>query len=102
MSVWLSESEYRQSDPVAAGLTINVAFLQEIKDDHVEFRERLEGTRQHFSSLTESQKKRPVDTARLLGELRDELETYFALEEFYGYFQNAAVTNPSVGLKAAF
>jgi len=96
MSVWLSESEYRQSGAASVGLTLNVAFLQEIKQDNVEFRELLARVRFHFQNVEPSQKNRPVETARLLSELRDELETYFALEEFYGYFQNAEVNNPSV------
>ena len=100
MSVWLSESEYRQSGAASVGLTLNVAFLQEIKEDNVEFRQLLDKVRDHFQNVETSQKKRPVETARLLGELRDELETYFALEEFYGYFQNAEVKNPSVCLRA--
>ena len=100
MSLWLSESEYRQSGAAAVGLTLNVAFFQEIKEDNVEFRQLVDKVRLHFQNVKDSQKNRPVETSRLLAELRDELETYFALEEFYGYFQNAEVNNPSVCHKA--
>ncbi len=99
MSVWLSESEYRQSGATQTGLTINVAFLQEIKED-VGLQDLIEKTRQHFSTAGTSVRNRPIDTARVLNDLRDELETYFALEEFYGYFQNAEVVNPSVSHQA--
>jgi hypothetical protein len=99
MSVWLSESEYRQSGATQTGLTINVAFLQEIKED-VRFQDLIESTRQHFVTAEAHVRNRPIDTARVLNELRDELETYFALEEFYGYFQNAEVVNPSVSHQA--
>ena len=40
MSTWISETEFRQSGAAAAGITINVAFLQEIKTDYG-FRELL-------------------------------------------------------------
>jgi hypothetical protein len=42
----------------------------------------------------------PRVAAEMLGELRDGLETYFALEEFYGYFEQSAVQNPCVSQKA--
>ena len=101
MSVWLSESEYRQSGAAQTGLTINVAFLQEIKED-IGLQELVENARNHFLNAESSVRSRPIDTARVLNELRDELETYFALEEFYGYFQNAEVVNPSVSRQADF
>ena len=99
MSVWLSESEYRQSGATATGLTINVAFLQEIKED-IRLQDLIEQTRQHFLTAESTVRNRPIETARVLNDLRDELETYFALEEFYGYFQNAEVANPSVSHQA--
>ena len=99
MSVWLSESEYRQSGAATTGLTINVAFLQEIKED-VQLQDLIQHTRQHFLTAESSTRNRPIETARVLNRLRDELETYFALEEFYGYFQNAEVVNPSVSHQA--
>lgn len=99
MSVWLSESEYRQSGATQTGLTINVAFLQEIKED-IGLQDLIENARQHFMTAESSVRNRPIVTAHVLNELRDELETYFALEEFYGYFQNAEVVNPSVSHRA--
>ncbi len=92
MSVWMSERDFRQGGAAAVGFTINVAFLQEIKEDY-EFRQLLNNIQQHLSAPTELPARQ---ASELLGQLRDELETYFALEEFYGYFQHSAETNPSV------
>ena len=92
MSVWLTESEYRQSGAAAVGITINAAFLQEIKDDNVEFRALITDTCRNMSRVDIE----PLDVAQWLGDLRDSLETYFALEEFYGYFNQAQVINPAV------
>ncbi len=109
MSTWMSEKEFRQSDAESAGVTINVAFLQEIKSDFG-FRDLLnrvyqrlspEGLNSNHNSIgIESKAVSPRQAAEMLGELRDELETYFALEEFYGYFQKSEIENPNVSLKA--
>ena len=99
MSVWLSESEYRQSGAAQTGLTINVAFLQEIKED-IGLQDLIEKTRLQFISAESNVRNRSIETSRVLNDLRDELETYFALEEFYGYFQNAEIVNPSVSHQA--
>ncbi len=97
MSVWLTESEFRQSGGAAAGITINAAFLQEIKDDHVEFRALITDTCRNMSRIDIE----AADVVRWLGDLRDSLETYFALEEFYGYFKQAQVINPAVSHHAS-
>lgn len=99
MSTWLSEKEFRQSGAESAGVTINVAFLQEIKTDF-SFRSVLNEVYFKFRPVAESEKLSPRVAAELLGDLRDELETYFALEEFYGYFNQSAVNNPCVNQKA--
>jgi hypothetical protein len=107
MSTWLSEKEFRQSGAESAGITINVAFLQEIKSDFG-FRDLLNDVyhqlkpvprREVFEDESGDQVP-PRVAAEMLGELRDGLETYFALEEFYGYFQQAEVLNPCVSQKA--
>ena len=92
MSVWMSEKEFRQSDPGSIGVTINVAFLKEIKED-CGFREVLNSV---YQQLNFEISLHPRKAAELLAGLRDELETYFALEEFFGYFEHSAVANPSV------
>lgn len=96
MSIWLTESEFRQSGAAAMGVTLNHAFLADIKDDHVELRELVKLNRNRLGD----QPVEPSQTLAWLNELRDELETYFALEEFYGYFNHAAISNPSVSRSA--
>ena len=98
MSVWMSEREFRQGGAEAVGVTINVPFLQEIKQDF-EFRQLLSKV-YHQLNMEDGEKLSPRRAAELLSDLRDELETYFALEEFYGYFDRSAETNPSVSKKA--
>ena len=97
MSVWLTESEFRQSGAASVGITINAAFLQEIKDDNVEFRALVTDT---CCNMAQGELE-ATDVARWLGDLRDSLETYFALEEFYGYFSQAQVINPAVSHQAS-
>jgi len=102
----MSETEFRQSGADSVGVTINVAFLQEIKSDFG-FRDvlnqvyyQLNSDGQDFSDDTESASMSPRQAAEMLIELRDELETYFALEEFYGYFHRSAIENPIVSQQA--
>ena len=97
MSTWLTESEFRQSGARATGVTINVAFLQEIKQDNVKLTAILKDTVELLSSEEKVEPKAAVDQ---LVALQDVLETHFALEEFYGYFQNALVTNPAISPRA--
>ena len=78
-------------------LTINAAFLQEIKQDNVHFNQLLKSI---ATGLSDRPHVRPRVLAELLTRLRDELETHFALEEFYGYFDQAAMTNPEISRKA--
>ncbi len=104
MSTWLSETEYRQSGAESAGVTINVAFLQEIKTDFG-FREVLNEVFRQLKPddpkhSLRGNKATPKQAAELLSNLRDELETYFTLEEFYGYFSQSKVSNPRVSQKA--
>jgi len=97
---WLSEQEYRLSGAEATGVTFNVAFLLEIKSDFG-FRDLLCRVRAQLSPEPNVDLVSPRQAADLLSDLRDELETYFALEEFYGYFKEAEIENPPVSRKAA-
>lgn len=94
---WVTKREYRESSAGCIGLTVNSAFLREIKEDHVEFRERLE-TCLLLATVAPHRSIREL-TDHCQG-LLDELETYFALEEFYGYFPSALEIEPSVSLRA--
>ena len=96
---WLSEQEYRLSGAEATGVTFNVAFLLDIKSDFG-FRELLNRVRSQLRPQTVYDLVSSRQAADLLNELRDELETYFALEEFYGYFAEAEIENPPVSKKA--
>lgn len=97
MSTWLTEAEYRTSGAVSLGLTLNTAFMQEIKEDHIEFRKLLENVLVAFS---QKPLPSPKPCAELLSDLRDALESYFALEEFYGYFKSSRTANLAVSQRA--
>ncbi len=97
MTTWLTEKEYRQSGATAVGMTINVAFLEEIKTDF-DFRSTLNKV---YQQVNQRPNASAPDIARWLSQLRDQLETYFALEEFYGYLEQDEVTNIGVSKKVA-
>jgi iron-sulfur cluster repair protein YtfE (RIC family) len=66
-------------------ITINAAFLQEIKQDNVQFRDIVH----EITSFVQIGAYLKSDTSVLvkhIKELRDQLATHFALEETYGYF----------------
>ncbi len=97
MSSWLTEQDLRHQHGEAAswpGLTLNVAFLQEIKQDVEQPAAIIETLRLQLA--TKGTKVPLAELVSLLEHLRDELETYFALEEFYGYFQAAQLIHPHV------
>jgi len=96
MTTWLTEKEYRQSGALSVGMTINVAFLEEIKSDF-DFRSTLNSV---YEQVNQRPDAPPQKIALWLSGLRDQLETYFALEEFYGYFQQDPVSNIRVSRKA--
>jgi hypothetical protein len=77
---------------VTTTITINAAFLQEIKEDSQDFRGLLARAHELLSTPPiHIARKRLVD---LLGELRDQLALHFALEEAYGYFEDAVAAEP--------
>ncbi len=92
MSVWLTEKDFTLREAVQSGVTINVAFLQEIKQENIQFRQLI----QTVANELRETKLAPNNVMELFYRVREELETYFALEEFYGYFDNAEITNPAV------
>ncbi len=82
-----------------ATVTVNPAFLQEIKEDNHELRQLLADACAAISG--------PVGThmpsrqlADLLGSLRDQLAIHFALEEAYGYFEEPLSVAPRLSTKA--
>ena len=102
MTVRLTELEFQNDVELSSCLSINVAFMNEIKDDHVELRHCLSGLDSVLigpigQEFAIDQSRQLVDRFH---QLRDALETYFALEEFYGYFQSASQTNSQVATKS--
>jgi len=80
-------------------VTVNAAFLQEIKEDNQELWSLLE--RLQITLLTEwppRVSRRQLHDA--LACLRDQLAMHFALEEAYGYFEDAIEVAPRFSIKA--
>ena len=100
MSTWITEQDFRDlrdDDSVWPSLTLNVAFLHDIKQDTEKPDEIIGELKILLSDKTLID---PAELVSLLGRLRDELETYFALEEFYGYFKQAKMIQPRVSNRA--
>jgi hypothetical protein len=80
-------------------VTVNAAFLREIKDDADELRSLFR--RLEVCLLIESPP--PMSRHQLfsaLCELRDQLAMHFTLEEAYGYFDDAIDTAPWLSIRA--
>lgn len=80
-------------------LTINPAFLQDIKEDNIHLKELLAATSTALS-LDANTLIRPRALAELMSQLRDQLATHFSLEEFFGYFDDAVDTAPRLSTEA--
>jgi len=84
---------------VTSTVTVNAAFLQEIKEDNVELTELLERT----TAMTQLRRWTHAEANRFydhLADLRDRLATHFALEEAYGYFEDAISVAPRLAEEA--
>lgn len=80
-------------------LTINAAFLQEIKEDNRELRNLLGES----AALLSRPPGAAVEMRRVvgvLGKLRDQLAMHFSLEEAYGYFDDAIDVAPRLSRQA--
>ena len=80
-------------------VTVNAAFLQEIKDDDAQLRTLLEQTRETCELITHTD----ISASRLASlrdELRDQLAMHFALEEAYGYFDDPVSVAPRLSEQA--
>ena len=80
-------------EPLAATVAINAAFLQEIKEDNYELPRHLKRTHAVLRRAT-SRPVRPRRVVEMLTDLRDRLAMHFALEEAYGYFDDAVTAAP--------
>lgn len=85
MSSWMSENDFREAGAEKVGIAINVPFLMEIKEDS-DFRQLLSEV---YQQINHSPAPTPRMATEMLSSLRDQLETYFALEEFYGFVKKS-------------
>jgi hypothetical protein len=82
-----------------ATLTVNGAFLQEIKEASGELWQLLARVRRlcHWPISTRASAKLLVESLR---QLLDEIGTYFTLEEAYGYFDDPLHVTPPLSRRA--
>jgi hypothetical protein len=84
---------------VTTTVSVNAAFLQEIKQDNQELHRLLT----QVQELCSKQKPAPgcrQEFADLLSKLRDQLAMHFALEEAYGYFEDSLIIDPRLSRRA--
>ncbi len=84
-------------------LTVNAAFLQEIKDENRELRQLLHDCDAALVKCTSAAADGPLDpklAIDLLGRLRNQLSLHFSLEETYGYFDDAVQVTPQLADRA--
>jgi hypothetical protein len=80
-------------------VSINPAFLQEIKDDHHELRQLMH----HTSAMLDHSGPVEIEYKRLVemfSKLRDQLAMHFSLEEAYGYYEDAIAVAPHLSRRA--
>lgn len=80
-------------------ISINPAFLQEIKEDHHELRQLMH----HTSAMLNRPRWMATELDRLTElctKLRDQLAMHFSLEEAYGYFEDAVSAAPHLSRRA--
>jgi hypothetical protein len=84
---------------VTSTVTVNAAFLQEIKEDNRELAQLLTKAEAECQSATNSPSSAATIDHRLV-QVRDQLAFHFALEEAYGYFENAVDAAPRLSGRA--
>ncbi|TWU58245.1 hemerythrin domain-containing protein [Rubripirellula reticaptiva] len=80
-------------------LSVNAAFLKDIKDDNRELKcliDKLDPLAEHAQTAANHW---PEITA-LLGDFRDQLALHFSLEEAFGYFEEAIEVAPQMSITA--
>ena len=80
-------------------LSINAAFLQDIKDDSVQLKELLGAASAALQKVGQGRVQHKA-LAAILCRLRDQLATHFSLEEFFGYFDDAVDSAPRLSEQA--
>ena len=82
-----------QRDPIVSSVTLNAAFLKEVKDLNDELDTTLKWVDDMCSRPWWMRRHANV-FVELLNKLRDQLGMHFALEEAYGYFDDPAYVAP--------
>lgn len=80
-------------------LTINAAFLQEIKEVNEDLWRQLAGVRDICCEETEV-RGHTRQLPDVIAQLRDQLAMHFALEEAYGYFEDPVAVAPHLNATA--
>ncbi len=76
-------------------ITLNAAFLQEIKDDNYELHELLHRVAMILAH-SGMWRRRKKAIAGILARLRDQIALHFALEEAFGYFDDPLHVTPQI------
>ena len=80
-------------------VTVNAAFLQDIKEVNAELWKLLHDMRS-LCSRPEAIRRRVNETVAMLSRLQDQLAMHFSLEEYYGYFDDPVSVAPRLSQKA--
>ena len=80
-------------------VSINAAFLQEIKEDHHELRQLMHHTEATLSR-PDWMKVEYDRLVEMLGKLRDQLAMHFSLEEAFGCFEDALSVAPHLARRS--
>lgn len=89
------------TDTKTRRLSVNAAFLKDIKDDNRELKRLLD----EINPLAQHQQiaiNHWPELIQLFAELCDQLALHFSLEEAYGYFEDAIITAPQLSADAEF
>jgi hemerythrin-like domain-containing protein len=84
---------------VTGTLTVNAAFLREIKEDNTQLQGMLQ-TLAYELRRSRTDLISPQWLRERLGELHDQLAIHFSLEETFGYFEDAVSVAPRLSIKA--
>lgn len=85
------------TQPQTRRLSVNAAFLKDIKDDNRELKVLLDKILP-LTAYPQTAANHWPEFIELLAELRDQLAFHFSLEEAYGYFEEAILTAPQLSL----
>ena len=87
------------SEVQTRGLSVNAAFLKDIKDDNHDLKvilDKIGPLSGHLQTATNHW----LELIALVADLRDQLALHFSLEEAYGYFDDAVGSAPQLSVTA--